>query len=958
MIGLSDLKNALGNYGGYTTVNLLSDIRKHINWFLGAPDNVSGIEIGDKEYPLIVGNDGCWWYITDEGCKVKATDSEGKFIGKVINANEKFLKDFGGCYDTGNGDVQIEGWVSLNDLHEVRRGELYVILSTDPAYPPGTKLMSFKEEIIPEGWKEIACRFPDMTKRLPRYFDACYSLPGNSTSGEPTHEIQIKGYEILDYNLSYKPLGKDDQYLSHTEYYVANQVGTEYAIGDRIDSIPDEWVERVCRFPDLTQRHVDTEEFCYRTENGLLVRVRGQERWNNWDWTRVVNYIIIYSDDPAYPVDIIITNVPDGWINIKCYDADDTLRHQMSFIKCVKINGKRVKLETFRIINNKFNVDRSLYIVKQSDDTANYPVNMEFFELPDGHEDVDCDLPDLADRDPIRVHECYATKFNDDGTVSGKIEIVGWETVDAFGDIESNNYTVINSTDINYPVNHIFNTPVPTSFRKIDCDFPDSEARDTEIIKEDCYQTPNGVIQVTGTMTYEQKTGSSSATLWAVSLQVIRSTDPDISTGQILNITTFDQTWIKITCMFPNMTERHIEHTIRCYTTPGGTVKIINYIIYNNTLTPELSRVIVINSTDDNFPLDTHMDAIPNDWALMVCDFPNMEERHLEGNIECYKLAARPSTQNREIRIKVKSFEIYDNTLNKDITKYVVLDSTGYGQFMIGYIMDELPENCERVVCDLSDASQRYVSQQTYCYTHRDTGKRIKILAIRTYKLQNREQGDLVDSYNGGMQMEAENIVGVVIWSDDDTIHSGRNILRVQELDSWQNGDVSSLDIPEGFVISNCTMPNLEQRYLDVVPEGTYKIGNSETKVTITKRHIVDHEFGSDKIIYTIDNSTDLVNYPIGKVIDAIPNDWVQVKDDILDMTVSHSMSLRGCYGNVANTEKIYVEGILLMDMYLTEIRRKMNVVQSSSAAYPVGTTLTSVPNGWNEVQCNCNCQA
>ena len=133
---------------------------------------------------------------------------------------------------------------------------------------------------------------------------------------------------------------------------------------------------------------------------------------------------------------------------------------------------------------------------------------------------IDCDLPDMTERDITPVKRCYRTP-------DGKVEIEGLEVIDDKINIRESVYTIIQSTDANFSAGYVFEA-IPGNWVRMVCDFPDMTERDITYVLE-CYTTGNGKVQIEGLRAIDNVIGVREEIY-----TVIQTTDPDITEGTVL----------------------------------------------------------------------------------------------------------------------------------------------------------------------------------------------------------------------------------------------------------------------------------------------------------------------------------------------------------------------------------------------------------------------------------------
>lgn len=97
---------------------------------------------------------------------------------------------------------------------------------------------------------------------------------------------------------------------------------------------------------------------------------------------------------------------------------------------------------------------------------------------------------------------------------------------------------------------------------------------------------------------------------------------------------------------------------------------------------------------------------------------------------------------------------------------------------------------------------------------------------------------------------------------------------------------------------------------------------------------------------------SDHPDYHAGDELSSIPEGAKVTICDYVDKSQRHMVPVRECYE--VDDGRFYVEGSRLVDNNMVVERMSVMVLESSSPTYPVGTTLTSIPDGATIVACLC----
>lgn len=523
-------------------------------------------------------------------------------------------------------------------------------------------------------------------------------------------------------------------------------------------------------------------------------------------------YYYIDEDGKKQP----IADLPKGsyeWVNI----AEKVLK---DFRTCYRTLGGKVEVWSWYLLNDEMETLKEQHRITDSTD-IDYPVGTLLEEgIPEEWRMIDCDLPDMTERDITMINRCYKTP-------GGKVEIEGLEAIDDKIQIRESIYVIIQSTDEEWPANREFNT-IPSDWVRVVCDFPDMTERDVTFIEE-CYTTPGGKVQIEGLEAIDNVLG-----LRESIYTVIQTTDENFPAGETL--ASIPEDWVRMVCDFPDMTDRHIVEVDECYNTGNGKVEIKGYQAIDSVLGVREQYYYIFNSTDPNYELWTQIEQIPNDWVKTVCDFPDMTDRHVINVDECY------STDGGKVH--VGGYRSVDGELGVRKSYLIVMESTDPDTAK-GTTMTSIPEGWNQVICDFPDPETADTEIVTNCYST-GTGK----VQLRTYLVFDGE------------------------------------------------GDIRS------------------------------------------SRHIVMR-------------STD-ASIAVGSEIDEINDLWVPTECDFASLTERHAVSVKRCYSS--DSGKLFLEGIEIIDNNLDVEKASYTVMESSDAGIVVGSTLNAIPSGYSIVPCECNC--
>lgn len=414
-----------------------------------------------------------------------------------------------------------------------------------------------------------------------------------------------------------------------------------------------------------------------------------------------------------------------------------------------------------------------------------------------------------------------------------------------------------------------------------------------------CYRTPGGKVEVWSWYLLNDQMDVLKETH-----RITDSTDMDNPVGKVL--TKIPDEWVMIDCDLPDMTERDVTFISRCYKTPNGKVEIEGLEAIDDRLNIRESIYTVIQSTDDNFQAGHVFKIIPRDWTRMVCDFPDMTERHVITVNECY---ATPGG-----KVHMGGYRAVDSILGLRAEYLFVIETTD-SDIPRGETMTSIPENWNKIICDFPDATTSDTEIVENCYKTLD-GK----VKLRTYLT--------LDGY--GHLRESRNII---LKSTDPAYNIGAEIV----------------DIPTSWLNAECDFPDASTSDSEVV-DNCYQTENGKVEIRTFMQIDGYGNIRSSKSVVL--KSTDNL-YPIGNEIGNIPSNFKMIECDFYSKTERHIVGIKECYSS--NEGKVYVEGYKVMDNELNVGNVSLTVLESTAASVPVGTIWTSIPSGFVKISCNCN---
>ena len=218
------------------------------------------------------------------------------------------------------------------------------------------------------------------------------------------------------------------------------------------------------------------------------------------------------------------------------------------------------------------------------------------------------------------VNQCYRTP-------GGQVEARIHTYMNNKGEILAEKIFIINSSDIDIPIGSEFDK-IPDGWVAIDCSIAEMTDRELIFVSK-CYATEGGKVQIEGVESVDPRLNPEVS-----HYEVVNTTDDSNPIG-----TEYDaipDTWNRIVCDFPDMTQREIIPVLKCFDTGTGRVQIEGYKIFDYEMGTRKEWYRVKQSTDPENPVGKFITSISDDWVEVVCDFTDMEDRDIEVTVECY----------------------------------------------------------------------------------------------------------------------------------------------------------------------------------------------------------------------------------------------------------------------------------------------------------------------------------
>lgn len=516
-------------------------------------------------------------------------------------------------------------------------------------------------------------------------------------------------------------------------------------------------------------------------------------------------YWYLDEEGKKHPVSGIPATTEWEWINI----AEKVIK---DFKTCYRTPGGKVEVWSWYLLNDQMDVLKETHRITDSTDMDN-PVGKVLTKIPDEWVMIDCDLPDMTERDITFVNRCYKTP-------DGKVEIEGLEAIDDKINIRESIYTVIQSTDDNFPAGHVFKL-IPENWVRMVCDFPDMTERDVTYVLE-CYTTKKGKVQVEGLVAIDNILGAREEVY-----TVLQSTDPDIKVGTVLD--SIPEDWVRMVCDFPDMTDREIVEVDECYKTDGGKVNIKGYQSIDAVLGVREQYYYIVKTTDTAYSQWTKIDKIPNEWTKTECDFPDLTERHIMSVDECYTTPGG--------KIHLGGYRSVDSIIGvRD--EYLIVLETIDPDIQRGATFSKIQEGWQRIVCDFPDATTSDTEIVENCYKT-EKGK----VQIRTYMT--------MDGYGNTRELRH-----MVLKTTDPDYNIGSNIDQ----------------IPVGWLSIECDFASATQRHIRQV-KNCY--ASDAWSIYVEGEIVYDNDLDVDKMALTVMESTDPA-IAVGTELTAIPSGYVR----------------------------------------------------------------------------------
>lgn len=776
--------------------------------------------------------------------------------------------------------------------------------------------------------------------------------------------INIKDARVSIVNQCYRTPGGQVEARIHTymnnkgeilaeKIFIINSSDIDIPIGSEFDKVPDGWVAIDCSIAEMTDRELIFVSKCYATEGGK-VQIEGVESVDPRLNPEVSHYEVVNTTDDSNPIGTEYDKIPDTWNRIVCDFPDMTQREIIPVLKCFDTGTGRVQIEGYKIFDYEMGTRKEWYRVKQSTDPEN-PVGKFITSISDDWVEVVCDFTDMEDRDIEVTVECYKTP-------AGKVKLEVLTSWDGNIGVRDKSYKVLETTDPSQPEGASFSS-LPDTWVRAVCDFDDMEERDIRSYVE-CYDGGNGPVKLRRLVSYDSKIKAR-----YTRFEVLDSDDANFVPGA--GLATLPESFSLVPCDFVDFEDRMLQQRKECYDTGNGRVQVSRITSYDGDISIRRTSYVVTRSEDTDVSVDRIYKDIPGGWTRMVCEMDDMESRDIESYVECHDTG--------DGNVKVRRIVSYDAKIGDRYTRYEVMESDN-GGFVPGQRLSTLPAEWSLVSCDFTDMEDRMLSNTVECY--RSTNGVVRIIHTASYDGElgvRSESWEVVSSTDSGIHVgdkarslwkgltriecEEPDYMDRLIDTTETCYDTGKGTVKIRRQESLNgNLDVKTFDYkivestdhdhpinttPTQAVINGWTVISCDLNIMEV--DDCYEVGGH--KIHLKGFRTVNPALQDIKsILYVV--YSDHPDYHAGDELNSIPDGAKVTICDYADKSQRHMVPARECY-EVADG-RFYVEGSRLVDNNMVVERMSLMVLESSSPTYPVGTTLTSIPDGATIVACLC----
>lgn len=485
------------------------------------------------------------------------------------------------------------------------------------------------------------------------------------------------------------------------------------------------------------------------------------------------------------------------------------------------------------------------------------------------------------------VNQCYRTP-------GGQVEARIHTYMNNKGEILAEKIFIINSSDVDTPIGTELDK-IPAEWVAIDCGIAEMTDRELIFVSK-CYATEGGKVQIEGVESVDPRLNPEVS-----HYEVVNTTDDSNPIG-----TEYDKipdTWSRIVCDFPDMTQREIIPVLKCFDTGTGRVQIEGYKIFDYEMGTRKEWYRVKQSTDPENPVGKFITSISDDWVEVVCDFTDMEDRDIEVTVECYKTPAG--------KVKLEVLTSWDGNIGVRDKNYKVLETTDPSQ-PEGASFSSLPDTWVRTVCDFDDMEERDIRSYVECY----------------------------DGGNGNVKLRR-------LVSYDSKIKA--RYVRFEVLESDDAGFVPGAELatlPDGFSLVSCDFTDMEDR-MPIDIEECYKTSSGSVRM----RHVVsyDGDLGKRNQFWEIVDSSDN-RYGLGNRINNIPADFIRERCALERLDDRITRNAVECYSTQGGSVRIKSTYVINP---LNHVRSyNHHVLSSTDNDIHVGVQYTSLPSNFTRIEC------
>lgn len=486
------------------------------------------------------------------------------------------------------------------------------------------------------------------------------------------------------------------------------------------------------------------------------------------------------------------------------------------------------------------------------------------------------------------VNQCYRTP-------GGQVEARIHTYMNNKGEILAEKIFIVNSSDIDIPIGSEFDK-IPDGWVAIDCSIAEMTDRELIFVSK-CYATEGGKVQIEGVESVDPRLNPEVS-----HYEVVNTTDDSNPIG-----TEHDKipdTWSRIVCDFPDMTQREIIPVLKCFDTGTGRVQIEGYKIFDYEMGTRKEWYRVKQSTDPENPVGKFITSISDDWVEVVCDFTDMEDRDIEVTVECYKTPAG--------KVKLEVLTSWDGNIGVRDKSYKVLETTDPSQ-PEGASFSSLPDTWIRVVCDFDDMEERDIKSYIECYDSGSGNVKLRRMVSYDSRIKARyTRFEVVDSDN------ADFVPGAALAT-----------------------------LPDGFSLVPCDFVDFEDRMLQSRKE-CYNTDKGRVQVLRITSYDGDIDIRGAVYVVTRSENPDIL---VDRIYNAIPGGWDRMVCEMEDMEDRDIESFVECYDSGEGNVK--VRRIVSYDAKIGDRYTRYEVMESDNGGFVPGQRLSTLPAEWSLVSCD-----